>query len=67
MEYNKESFLAGVAVGRQLSGRAGSGGVTVTGQVYIYNTGAAELDISTLDFSQFSAGCLICVVGDMEV
>lgn len=40
------------------TGTAGSG-------VKVMNIGSAELDIATLDFSQYAAGDVILVVGDM--
>ena len=39
---------------------------TVTGNIQIMNVGSEELDITTLDFSQYAAGDVILVVADMD-
>lgn len=38
---------------------------TVEGKVHIYDIGSANLDLAALDFSQYAAGDVILVVGDM--
>lgn len=40
---------------------------SVAGNVRVMDIGSAGLDISTLDFSQYAAGDVILVVGDLAV
>lgn len=39
---------------------------TVTGNIQIMDLGAGDFDITALDFSQYAAGDVVLVVGDMD-